>query len=162
MGLGVYYFLCDDGPAGTFEQSTDHFLVNIQGYIGLAVLVLDWEPTVHADPLLADVGYAKRWLDRVYSKTGVRPMNYMSQSTTYLADWTSMAKDHGLIVAQYPSGAVQGWGLIAAPPNVAYWAGITMWQYSQSGQLPGYGGQLDLNVFFGDRAAWNQVAAKKG
>jgi LysM repeat protein len=37
-----------------------------------------------------------------------------------------------------------------------------MYQYTSSGRLPGYGGNLDLDVFYGDRVAWARYAAKVG
>ncbi|MGG7018224.1 UNVERIFIED_CONTAM: GH25 family lysozyme, partial [Pseudomonas aeruginosa] len=69
--VAVYHFANEVGLEGTAEQEAEFFLKNIKGYIGKAVLVLDWESTNKGD-----VPWAKRWLDYVQSKTGVKPMFY--------------------------------------------------------------------------------------
>lgn len=164
LGRGVYHFLRDSsGPAGTSEQSADWFLSQTKGYHGDAIPILDWESVIVNDPLLADVGYAKRWLDRVKAGFGgSSPLIYMSQSTLWLADWSPVAKDYGVIIAQYATMNPQDWGPQSAPPAVKYWAGMAMWQYTSTGHLPGWAGNLDLNEFYGDRAAWDKYAHASG
>ena len=71
--LGVYHF-ADGNSSGTAEA--DYFVDNIAGYIGEAILVLDWE--THA--VTCGPGYAKAFLDRVQARTGIKPMIYMSGS----------------------------------------------------------------------------------
>ena len=68
------------------------FRVSIAYALGEAVLVLDWE--VEAT---WNVAWAKQWLDRVYEKTGVKPMIYMSGAVITGNDWSSVvAGDYGL------------------------------------------------------------------
>ena len=40
--------------------------------------------------------------------------------------------------------------------------GCMMRQYSSHGRLPGYGGNLDLNKFYGDASAWDKYANPNG
>ena len=88
--LGVYHF-ARPGYNDPIAEA-DWFVSQIQGYIGEAVLILDWE--VEA---VWNVGWAKQWLDRVYEKTGVKPMIYMSGSVVNSYDWSSVvAGDYGL------------------------------------------------------------------
>lgn len=59
---------------------------------------------------------------------------YMSQSVTF-GDW-SLINHRPLWVAAYGP---------ASTPRVGSWAAPVLWQHSSSGQLPGYGGRLDVN-----------------
>ena len=42
------------------------------------------------------------------------------------------------------------------------WDGAAMYQYTSSGRLSGWNGNLDLNVFYGDKNAWNAYATSSG
>lgn len=153
--LGVYHFARPDlGNSAVAEA--DYFLSQIQGYIKEAILVLDWEPGGNK---IGDVSWAKAWLDRVYSKTGVKPVIYMSASPMRSYDWSSVAKaDYGLWVANY--GVNDG----AAHEDVfnryplKYWSFYALWQYTSKGRVPGYGGNIDLDYFSGDKTAWDKYA----
>ena len=46
----------------------DYFLKNIEGYIGDAILVLDWEATDNPTFGKNDFNWCKTWLDHVYEK----------------------------------------------------------------------------------------------
>lgn len=154
--IGVYHFARNGSNDAIAEA--EFFLKHIQGYIKKAVLVLDWEDGGN----VKDVAWAKRWLDHVYSKTGVKPMIYMSESVVNSHDWSSVAgADYGLWVAKYRDYAHDfnyNMDLAGTPPNVKYWKGYAMWQWSSSGRLDGYDGDLDLNEFYGDKAAWDKYA----
>jgi GH25 family lysozyme M1 (1,4-beta-N-acetylmuramidase) len=158
---GVYHFAREAGYRGTAVQEADHFVSSIKGFLdGETVLVLDWE----GDNTF-DVAWALAWLNRVYALTGVRPLIYMSGSVTHAADWSPVvAAGYGLWVAAYALGSTpfNGYGAPAGPSAVGHWPFVAMWQYTSSGHLPGWNGNLDLNVFYGDRAAWLKYAAKNG
>lgn len=156
--VGVYHFA--SGKA-TGRAEAEFFVKNIKGYIGRAVLILDWE----ASAIKRGPGYAKDFLDTVFRLTGVRPMIYMSQSTCTAYNWAAVkAANYGLWVAAY----YYGYKRIGYTPNCPLKGGLgafgsaAMYQYTSSGRLSGYGGNLDLNVFYGDRAAWAKYAAKAG
>ena len=152
---GVYHFARPDGNDPISEANW--FLSQIQGYIGEAILVLDWE----VEPK-SNVGWAKKWLDHVYDCTGVRPLIYMSTSVVNSYDWSSVAKDYGLWVAQYQDMSPDynyDMSNAGAMPDVKWWdGGYAMWQWTSSGRLDGYNGALDCNQFYGDRAAWTAFA----
>lgn len=152
--LGVYHF-ATGGSSGQAEA--DWFLKNIQGYIGEAVLILDWE----SNALPKGPSYAKAFLDRVYQKTGVRPLIYMSNSVIHSYDWSSVvAGNYGLWNAGYYAG-YQTMGYNPNAPlkgGTGAWKSAAMYQYTSSGRLSGYSGNLDLNVFYGDRNAWSKYA----
>jgi len=74
-------------------------------------------------------------------------------------DWSAVqAAGYQLWLAQYPSGARQGYGPQHATGNARGWETV-MWQYTQQGRLDGYAADLDLNIFYGSRADWLKLAA---
>ena len=150
--LGVYHF-SDGNSSGVAEA--DFFIDNIQGYIGEAILVLDWE----TDAVNCGPGYAKAFLDRVQARTGIKPMIYMSGSVVNEWDWSAVvAGDYGLWVAYYSKDSCDGYWPDAPMYPISDWAGAAMLQYTSGGYLPGWGDRLDLNVFYGDHAAWDAYA----
>lgn len=156
--VGVYHF-ASGTSSGAAEAA--FFVKNIKGYIGKAMLILDWE----ASAIKRGPGYAKEFLDTVFRLTGVRPVIYMSQSTCTAYNWAAVkAANYGLWVAAY----YYGYKKIGYTPNCPLKGGLgafgsaAMYQYTSSGRLPGYSGNLDLDVFYGDRNAWAKYAAKAG
>lgn len=148
--LGLYHFARN--RRNEAEAEANHFVANVRGYVGRAVLVLDWEDGV------ADVGWAKRFLDRVYATTGVRPLIYMSASPAGAFSWESVARDYGLWIAGYPNNRPNGLATPGCPYRPGHGWNIAMWQYTSSGRVPGWGGNLDLNVFYGDANTWRAYA----
>ena len=148
--LGVYHF-ARGGDAGL---EADFFLSNIRGYLGSVLLALDWE----ADVVKYGPGYAKAWLDRVQSRTGVKPLVYMSNSVVNQYDWSDVVRaDYGLWNAGYYAG-YRPMGYNPDAPiygQLGAWGNCAVYQYTSSGRLQNWGGNLDLNVFYGDRNAWD-------
>ena len=149
--LGVYHFARPD-LGNSAESEADYFVQNVQGYIKESILILDWEP---GGGQIGNVSWAKAWLDRVYSVTGVKPIIYMSESPSNSFDWSSVvAGDYGLWVASYSSNN----GSEGRKPTNKYWPFYIMWQYTSRGRLNGYNGNLDLNNFYGDFTVWDKYA----
>lgn len=155
--LGVYHYA---GGGGAVAEA-DFFLKNIQGYIGEAIIVLDWEGYQNS---AYDQGpaYAKQFLDRIYEKTGVRALVYMSKSVCNAYDWSAIAANHGLWVAQYANNNPTGYQSNPWTDSKGYgaWSGPAIFQYSSSGRLSGYNGNLDINIAYMDREGWNKYAGK--
>ena len=160
--LGIYHFARPTGN-NTAQKEVDTFLnaAKSVGAIGEAILILDWEAENKTN-----VAYAKAWLDAVYAATGVKPMIYMSESVTKQANWSSVvAGDYGLWVAKYRDNSTDynyDMSNAGTRPNVAYWSGYAMWQWTSSGRLNGYSGNLDCNIFYGDTATWDTYAGAVG
>lgn len=151
--LGVYHFARPD-LGNTAEAEADWFIKETLGYHKEAMLVLDWES---GD--LTNVAWAKAWLDRVYSKTGVKPVIYMSASVMHSADWSSVVKaDYGLWVANYGTNDGTAQESVFDRYPLKYWSFYALWQYTSKGRLNGYNGNLDLNYFSGDSSAWDKYA----
>ena len=151
--LGVYHFARPD-LGNTAEAEADWFVKETLGYHKEAMLVLDWES---GD--LTNVAWAKAWLDRVYSKTGVKPVIYMSASVMHSADWSSVVNaDYGLWVANYGTNDGTAQESVFDRYPLKYWSFYALWQYTSKGRLNGYNGNLDLNYFSGDGTAWDKYA----
>ena len=151
--LGVYHF----ASVGNARDQAAYFLSQVGAYVGKAVLVLDFEgPAVSQG-----VCWAKQWLDYVKAKTGVAPMIYMGLSDENRLDWSSVASTYGLWVAQYNNyNAVNGYQPRDMYGSTRNWPDPAIFQYTSVGRLSGWAGNLDLNVFYGDRAAWAAYAGQ--
>lgn len=147
LKLGVYHYASGGDPI----SEADFFLKNIKGYIGEALLVLDWES--NQNPRFGEhASWCLKFLNRVYEKTGVRPLIYMSASVLKMADWSSIANaNYGLWVAGYPDNR-NSWDVPSFGFAIKPWKFYALWQYTSSG------GKLDRDVFSGDSAAWDKYA----
>lgn len=149
--VGVYHYIGGQGAVAEM----DFFINSIQNWVGKAMIVLDWEQGENR--AWGDLGYLERCIARVKERTGVPPVVYASAS---VFPW-DLCKKHncGTWVAQYANNKPTGYQ--DAPWNEGKY-GCTMRQYSSTGRLPGYGGNLDLNKFYGDAAAWDRYANPNG
>lgn len=155
--LGVYHYATGDNV----KAEADFFLANIQGYIGEAILCLDWENNPGGYNPLYKTGapaktWIKQWCDYIYEKTGVRPLVYGSASAY---SEISGNGDYGVWVAQYPNYDPTGWQ--ETPWNEgAYDCAIR--QYTSQGYINGYAGNLDLNKAYMTKEAWLKYANPSG
>ena len=151
--LGVYHFARPD-LGNSPEAEADWFVKETLGYHKEAMLILDWE-----SGNLKDTVWARKWLDRVYSKTGVKPVIYMSASVMSSANWGDVvAGDYGLWVANYGSNNGTPQESVFNKYPLKYWDFYALWQYTSKGKLNGYNGNLDLNYFSGDGNPWDKYA----
>jgi len=148
--VGAYHF----ASGGNATAEADHFLSVVGPYVGRAVLVLDME----ANALKRGAGWAKQFLDRVFARVHVTPVIYGSTGNICTAAYAGVAASYPLWAAAYPSPAPTGFG-VHTPARTSPWPFATLYQYTSSGRLPGYGGALDLNIFYGDASAWLTMAA---
>ena len=152
--LGTYHF----ASTGNATKQADYFVSTVGDYVGKCVMFLDWD----ADAIKQGPAWAKKFMDRVYEKTGVKPLIYMSKSVCRNYDWSTVAPTYGLWVAQYAyKYQDKGTGYLAEPwtDNNGYgaWSAPTLYQYTSMGYVTGYGKNLDLNLFYGNAAAWRQL-----
>lgn len=152
--LGVYHF----ARVGDAVAQAKYFVENVKNYVGEAVLILDWENTGSENVLGQGSVWAKKWLDTVYSLTGVRPMIYMSSSVTSAYDWSAVSTDYGLWVSSYGNNPILSGFSQPNPPAVGFWKFVAMFQYSSRTRLNGYSGDLDANVFYGNADSWKAYA----
>lgn len=156
--LGVYHYFSGGDP---YEEA-EFFVKNIEGYVKEAILVLDWESGENSK-FNQGPAVAKPFLDKVTELTGVRPLIYMSKSVCRTWDWSSVAKLYGLWVAQYANNNLTGYQDNPWTDKNGYgaWDGPAIYQYSSSGRLSGYNGNLDINIAYMDANSWKAYAGAK-
>ena len=158
--LGFYHFARPTANNDPIREA-DFFYENCKGYFGKAIPILDWEAENKQN-----VAYAKAWLDRVYQRSGVKPVIYMSESVANAYNWSSVANaDYGLWVAKYRDNNQDynyNMANAGSRPKVKCWKFYCMWQWTSTGRLNGYSGNLDCNVFYGDGTTWDKYAGKSG
>ena len=149
--VGVYHYATG---AGAIAEAK-FFLSNIKGYMGKALLAMDFE----GQAIVSGPTYAKAFMDTVYHATGIRPLLYTSKSVINQYDWSAVSKEYDLWGAQYASTAHTGyqsepwedgaaWGSFGKP---------IIRQYTGYGRLVGYAGNLDLDLFYGDTDSWHKL-----
>lgn len=146
---GTYHYVDGSGA----QAEADYYVKNIQGYIGKGVLAIDWESG--SNKAWGNYAYLDTLVNRVIERTGVRPMIY-AQASVY-AQVAAVAKKYNCAVwcAQYANMNTTGYQ--DKPWNEGKYA-CAIRQYSSTGRLPGWGGNLDLDKFYGDAAAWRKYA----
>ena len=148
--LGIYHY----ASGGNATTEADFFLDNIQGYIGEAMLVLDWESGENAQ--WGNPNWCKEFCDRVHARTGINPVVYVQNSAV---DQVANLTDNGLWIAQYADNNPMGW--VESPWNTITVNHI-MHQYTSTGRIYGWSGNLDLSLFYGDANAWLAYAGATG
>ncbi len=149
---GLYHFGNPDRFSAQAEA--EFFARNTEGYLGEALFALDWERpgTLHM------TGWAGDFLDHFQFLTGLKALIYMSESVVTSYDWSRVvAGDYGLWVAKYRDMvADHNFDMSQAgnAPSGGQWGGYAIWQWTSTGRLANWGGNLDCNVFYGDREAW--------
>lgn len=146
--IGVYHYAMGNDA----RREADFFVDSVEGYVGRAVLALDWES--QDNPQFGNGAWIDTWVRRVYERTHVWPVIYLQASA--LGQLSGYAREHcGVWVAQYASMAVTGY-------QIAPWLygayGEAMRQYTSNGYVNGYAGRLDLNYFCGERWQWDAYA----
>lgn len=149
--VGVYHYIGGQGAVAEM----DFFIDSIKNWAGKVIIVLDWEQGENG--AWGNLGYLEQCIARVKERTGVPPVVYASAS---VFPW-DLCKKHncGSWVAQYADNNATGYQ--DSPWNEGKY-GCMMRQYSSHGRLPGYGGNLDLDKFYGDASAWDKYANPNG
>lgn len=157
--LGIFHWARPDGNDAAAEA--EFFVQACKGYIGEALLALDWEKTAGVSDHTWDVMWARRWLDRVFELTGVRPLIYMNAFTANAYNWSPVWNDYALWVAAYPLGytPIKNYDMSAVTaPDIQWPFGYAMWQFTSSGLIDGYGSALDCSIFYGTADGWKRFA----
>lgn len=144
--LGVYHFASGLDPVA----EANFFCDNVQGYIGEAILVLDWE----ANAIAKGADYVRRFCNQVKARTNVPPMIYASASPLQAHGIPAVAAEvnSGLWVAAYPDSNFTSY---RDEPQLL---GGVIRQYASTGRLDGYGANLDLNRSTLTPAQWDAYA----
>lgn len=150
---GFYHFA---RPMNDAVKEAEFFVKNTKNYFGSGIPCLDWEAENKWD-----IGWAKRWLDKVFQMTGVRPIVYTSEYYANAYDWSPVVNaGYQLWCAKYKDRVADvNYNMSNAgnPPQLKHWEELLMWQWTSTGRLDGYKGNLDCDVFYGDSSKWNEM-----
>lgn len=154
---GVYHF-ANGMHKSSMRAQADYFVDNCRNYFGEGIPVLDWEDSDEdygGAVVKYGPGAAKEFLDRVYERTGVRPMLYTYAAAVRAADWSEVAKDYALWGAGYGDGR----RTFEAPGTANYswgaWGAPAIHQYSSAGGL-------DKDIAYFGPDGWKKFATGKG
>ena len=153
--LGLYHYAMEYGSYNSAQAEAEYFLAEVSDYIGKAVLILDWEN----DALSLPVSWAREWLDTIAERTGATPWFYGYASNVNSTDYSSIAQ-YPLWMASYLDRYI-GSGFIDDPDQIwdtGAWDELTAYQYASQGRISGWGGDIDLSVFYGSAADWAAMA----
>lgn len=159
---GVFHYFGDGYNDNDPISEADWFVDNVLGYVGKGILALDWERG--GNPNVNRVDMALMWLNHVFARTGVRPVIYMSMALYQALDWSSViTAGYALWVAGWPenNNIVPNYQMDPSRDPNPRWDGAVgdvLWQFTSTGRLDGYGGNLDCDFFYGDANTWNAYA----
>ena len=156
---GFYHVL----TTATGTAQADYFWNNCKNYFHEGVPVLDIEGTA-ANPNDPDRAYD--FCQRMHTLSGVWPVIYINRSCLNQRDWSKVAGlGCGLWIANWPNGSTtHEWAerntdrMSKASP----FAFAAIWQFTSTGRVSGYSGDVDLDLFFGDADAWHAYAGSAG
>lgn len=144
LKVGVYHYISGGDATGEAE----FFYSQCHGWDNRVMWCLDWESG--SNTAWGNTDYLATVIDTLTRFTGKPPMVYASYSG-YPFDVVD-ARNCGRWIAQYANNNSTGYQ--TSPWNEdAYTCAIR--QYSSAGRISGYSGNLDLNKFYGDAAAWD-------
>lgn len=153
-GAGVYGFA---NTADSPEADADYFVSQTRGYIGKGIVpILDWETAAPGA-----VWWAQRWLNRVEAQWGTKPIIYMNQSTENSYNWAGVvSQNYGLWIAAYTLGyqPIYGFNPPSSQPTLRNWPFAVAWQYTSTGRVNGWAGNVDLSVVYGSLDTWRAYA----
>ena len=131
----------------TPEEEANHF-VSVVGTLQRGeIMCLDYEPgdNVKENTSISTIDWCKRFLDRVYSLTGVKPYLYTYYYFEKTHDWASIVNaGYPLWLADY-----DGIANFTTPTSYIDWPSVTMKQYTSSGSVSGISGRSDMDIFNG-------------
>ena len=140
--FGAYHFARPglNNPA----SEADWFVQEMELQRGMLIPAMDLEVTGGLGPT-ALTSWTKAWLQRVYERTGVKPLIYTSP-----AFWRNNLNDSRWFADNgYSVLWVAHWNTTSPSVPGSNWGGKswTFWQYTSNGSVPGISGRVDLNRY---------------
>ena len=153
LKVGAYHFARPDTGVGDAVAEADHFVDTAAPASGDLLPVLDLEVSGGLTDAQLQA-WVQAFMDRVYSRTGVKGAIYTSPSF-----WSNyVGNTQALAAGGYKTLWVAHWTTGSAPTVPAgNWGGNgwTFWQYTSSGTVAGVPGSVDLDRYrFSD---WKRV-----
>lgn len=143
LKLGVYHYA---GGRDAIAEAK-FFLENVKGYVGEAILILDWE---YADneKNYNDTNWCRRFVDYVHSQTGIWCVMYGNRQDANR--FLNTVNDCGLWFAGYPTNTQRDWNAPAFPYSITPWKNMIGWQYSAA--------DVDRSKFYITKEQWDAYA----
>lgn len=151
--FGVYHYV----SGGNAVAEANYFVDNCANWIGKGLFCIDWESNENS--AWGNEGYLEQVVAQVKARTGIPPIIYVQASRYAQVAAVANRQNCGLWIAQYAD--MNPTGYQDTPWNEGAYACVIR-QYSSSGRLPGYGGNLDLNKFYGDGATYDKYVTGGG
>lgn len=150
--LGLYHFTWGKKDP---DIEADFFIREVKklGYLGKAMLVIDYE----AQAVKRGRKWIKNFAERIEELAGYKPVIYASSSVIREQNLGSLG--YPIWCANYYKGYKKVYGYDTSGMKIGYSDSI-MWQFTSSGRLKGYNGDLDLNVFYGDEDDFKKYMGK--
>lgn len=143
---GFYHY----GRNNDATAEADFFYRNCRNYFGEGIPCLDWEEG-------QSVEWVNKFVRRVHELSGVWPWIYASKAT--FNGHGGVEPNCGRWVAQWPGSSVDAFGEAESKSKPKLSEGLVCaWQFTCKGRLDGYPGNLDMNIFYGDREGWGKYA----
>ena len=152
MPWGFYHFANVSDPI----EEADYFISNCDNYFGHGIPILDWEGNPYGSGDQS-VDWVNQFVNRVHSKTGVWPWIY---GNPWRFNQGGVEPNCMRWVASYPDvvspsfSDAEGW-------EAPYADGLVgAWQFCSDGRVSGYDGNLDCDLFYGDKDMWAAYTCK--
>jgi GH25 family lysozyme M1 (1,4-beta-N-acetylmuramidase) len=142
--IGAYDFAQPSTTRGQAEAEADYFVSVAQPRAGDLAPVLDLETTNNLSPANLQT-WVKKWMYRVYQRTGLRATIYVSPSFWNNAmGGTAWFAQNG-----FRTLWIANWGVSSPTVPASNWGGYswTFWQWTSSGTVPGISGRVDMDRF---------------
>lgn len=122
-----------------------YFIENTRNYFGHGIPILDWEEN-------QNVSWVNLFCKTIYEETGIHPWIY---ANPWRFNQGGVDPNCARWIADYPDIVRPSitWDP-GEPPNTD--GLIACWQFASDGQVSGYNGNLDVNIFYGDVKAWQK------
>ena len=144
MPWGFYHF-ASDGDA--IEEAT-HLIQNTISYFGHGIPVLDWEGNQSVD-------WVNEFVGEVYSSTYVWPWIY---ANPWRFNQGGVNPNCARWVASYPDVVSPTWSQAHGLDCPAADGNVVAWQFCSDGTVNGIAGNVDLDLFYGDKEQWQAYA----
>lgn len=142
---GFYHF----GRKNDAVKEADYFIKNCSNYFGEGIPVLDWEDG-------QSITWVNQFVQRVYEQAKVWPWVY---GNPWRFNQGTVNKNCGRWLAQYPSSLKNPAITVTLPSKPTINNGLTCaWQFASDVRISGWKGNLDGNIFYGDKEAWKKYA----
>ena len=153
---GFYHFLNSHDPVAEAKYFVKHTL----NYFGDGLPAADYEGNIVT---AYGTYYLRRFLETVFAETGIKPLVYCNLSTIQndVNGFRSISEEgYPLWLAQWAGNITNFTPNPWQKGSYEPFKKLTVHQYTDRGNLNGFSGALDLDIFYGTVEDWRQLAGK--